>query len=102
MTLGYTLFSLQALKEPGGSGMARGTVVLVEGKLCGAGQEAQCKLLARKIDIEVGKCPYTDCAVIASPGSLPDGEYTLLFEYYCATAKRQRGTWVSVGIPQTI
>lgn len=82
--------------------MARGTVILIEGTLCGFGQVAECKLLARKIDVDEGRCPYTDCAVIFSPGSIPDGEYTLLFECYCALAKRHRGNWVSVGTPQTI
>lgn len=82
--------------------MNRGRIVLLQGKLDGLGHEAQCELLAREIaaDAAFGKCPYSDFAVLTSSPTLPDGEYTVFFEGYFATAKRQRGHWVSVGVPQ--
>lgn len=75
-------------------------MVLLHGELCGNGRKERCELVARRVlDAASGTCPYRDCAVIASPATLPDGEYTIWFEGYFATAKRQRGHWVSVGVP---
>lgn len=85
--------------------MGRGRIVLLDATIYGTGQKSECELLARKDDPhgELGAgCPYSDCAVISSCVNLPDGEYTVVFDGYFATVKRQRGHWVSVGIPRAL
>lgn len=80
--------------------MTKRRMVLLQGKLFGAGLEAKCELVARQVSAASGG-PYEDCAVVSSP-ALPDGEYTVFFEGYFATAKRMRGHWVTVSTPQHI
>lgn len=80
--------------------MTHGKMVLLQGKLYGAGHQSQCELIARELSTDSGKS-YKDCAVISSP-AIPDGEYTVFFEGHFAAVKRLRGRWAVLGNPQHI
>ncbi len=88
--------------------MNRGTVVLLNGRLRGMGQEAECQVLARRLSVYGGETEsprvftYTDCSVIGAPSELPDGEYLVEFEEYSALAARHKGFWLSFGPPTRV
>ncbi len=82
--------------------MALGAIVLLRGKLRGMGREAECDILARRVDESDPRylCRsfrYLECSILTAPADLPDGDYMAYFAGHSMVATRTRGFWISTG-----
>jgi hypothetical protein len=81
--------------------LEHGRIVVLHGQLLGMGRMGDCEVLARQVayDPKTGASQYCDCIIMNASADLPDGEYTLTFDGFRATATRQRDFWISVSTP---
>lgn len=74
------------------------SVVLIQGLLRGMGREAPCEMLAIRESQSGKNLPvYTCCSVIEAPIDLPDGDYTVTFNAWSVSARKEAGLWVPEG-----
>lgn len=82
--------------------MAPGSIVLLRGKIRGMDREAECEILARRVDDSDPRFlhrsfHYLECSILTAPADLPDGDYIAYFAGHSAVATRTRGLWLSSG-----
>ncbi len=71
------------------------SVVLIHGLLSGMGYEQPCEMLAMKESVSgTPRVIFTHCSVIDAPQELPDGSYTVRFNDYVVSAKKEGGLWM--------
>jgi hypothetical protein len=74
------------------------SVVLIRGLLRGMGREVPCEMLAiRESHSQTGQAVYSRCSVIDAPMDLPDGVYTVAFNGYTVSARKEAGLWMPEG-----
>jgi hypothetical protein len=74
------------------------SVVLIQGLLRGMGRETPCEMLAIRESQSGKNLPvYTRCSVIEAPIDLPDGDYTVTFNVYSVSARKEAGLWIPEG-----
>lgn len=82
--------------------MAPGSIVLLHGIIRGMGREAECGILARRVDDSDPRFlhrsfRYFECSILTAPADLPDGDYIAYFAGHSVVATRTRGLWLSSG-----
>jgi len=71
------------------------SVVLIHGSLTGMGHQAPCEMLAMKESTPgTSQLVFSHCSVIDAPLELPDGDYTVSFNEYVVSAKKEGGLWM--------
>lgn len=88
--------------SPPGSPVTSSSIVLLSGMLRGMGREAQCEILARRLNTASHNSPhstdrYLECSVLTAPRDLPDGDYLAYFDGHSLVATLARGVWSSRG-----
>ena len=82
--------------------MVPGSIILLHGKLRGMDREAECDILARRVDDSDPRFlhrlfRYFECSILTAPADLPDGDYIAYFAGQSVVATRTRGLWLSSG-----
>jgi hypothetical protein len=67
----------------------------MQGLLRGMGREVRCEMLAiREEGSEAGQPVFSRCSVIETAEDLPDGAYTLAFDGYVVSVRKEGGLWI--------
>jgi hypothetical protein len=71
------------------------SLACINGLLKGMGREVPCVMLAiKEVSSEAGPPVFSRCSVIETAEDLPDGTYTLAFEGYVVSARKEGGLWI--------